>query len=323
MLLTGQTDIQSAIAAVNDGQIFRFLTKPCSPEDLGKALDAALNQYRLIHAERELLEQTLRGSIQMLTDILSLTNPLAFGRAIRTKQRVAAIAQAMGVTERWHMEVAAMLSQIGAVTLPFAVADKVYHGRSLRPDEQYMVDRLPKVALRLTGRIPRLERVREAVRWQNERYDGVGAAAETPRGETIPLGARILKVAADFDAAESRGLTSKQIVLAMREEVGLYDPFVLNALAVTVGLPRQAMVIAPGQLREGMVFAEDVLAANNTLLIARGQEVTAGLLERLTNIASTIGPDARIKVYEDALVSALAAEGAGTSNAATDQPAAH
>lgn len=60
ILLTGYADLQAAIEAVNAGHIFRFLTKPCPSETLAKALEAGLAQYRLITAEKALLEQTLK-----------------------------------------------------------------------------------------------------------------------------------------------------------------------------------------------------------------------------------------------------------------------
>src|SRR5579862_6564126 len=113
MLLTGQTDLDSAINAVNQGQIFRFLTKPCPTIALIVAIEAAAEQHRLITAERVLLEQTLHGSIGALTDILALTSPLSFGRAIRIKQLVSELAAVLHAPERWQVEVAAMLSQIG------------------------------------------------------------------------------------------------------------------------------------------------------------------------------------------------------------------
>jgi ActR/RegA family two-component response regulator len=48
MLLTGYTDLNAAIEAINQGNIFRFLTKPCETEVLTNALNAGMEQYRLI-----------------------------------------------------------------------------------------------------------------------------------------------------------------------------------------------------------------------------------------------------------------------------------
>src|SRR5262249_32533343 len=112
ILLTGHADVDSSIAAVNLGQIFRFLTKPCSPIALLMAVQAAAEQHRLITAERVLLEQTLRGSIKTLTDVLALTSPLAFGRATRIRRYTSVLAAAVGLCDCWQLDVAALLSQL-------------------------------------------------------------------------------------------------------------------------------------------------------------------------------------------------------------------
>src|ERR1700678_1843840 len=83
MLLTGYTDLNAAMDAVNEGNIFRFLTKPCEKEILATALTTGLVQYRLVTAEKELLEKTLMGSIKVLTDVLSAASPEAFGISMR------------------------------------------------------------------------------------------------------------------------------------------------------------------------------------------------------------------------------------------------
>ena len=81
IMLTGNADQQTAIRAVNDGNIFRFLNKPCPSDVLTSALTAGLEQYRLVNAEKNLLEQTLNKSVEVLVDILAIVNPTAFGRS--------------------------------------------------------------------------------------------------------------------------------------------------------------------------------------------------------------------------------------------------
>ena len=80
MMLTGNSDQQTAIEAVNKGSIFRFLNKPCSTEDLVAAISDGIEQYRLITVEKEVLEQTLGGSIKILSNVLALASP-EIGRA--------------------------------------------------------------------------------------------------------------------------------------------------------------------------------------------------------------------------------------------------
>ena len=96
IMLTGNADQQTAAGAVNEGRIFRFLNKPCTPEDLGHALTAGLEQYRLITAEKELLEKTLGGTIKMLMEILATVDPDLFGRAQALRLNMRALADALG-----------------------------------------------------------------------------------------------------------------------------------------------------------------------------------------------------------------------------------
>jgi hypothetical protein len=83
MMLTGYSDISAAMDAVNEGNIFRFLAKPCEQEILAKAIASGLVQYRLVRSEKDLLENTLMGSIKVLTDVLGAVSPEAFGKSIR------------------------------------------------------------------------------------------------------------------------------------------------------------------------------------------------------------------------------------------------
>ncbi|HET8933636.1 MAG TPA: HD domain-containing phosphohydrolase [Polyangiales bacterium] len=67
----------------------------------------------------------------------------------------------LGVHERWHIEVAAMLSQLGHMTLPEETVKKLERGEPLDAPEQKMLARLPTVIEQMIGSIPRLEPVRE------------------------------------------------------------------------------------------------------------------------------------------------------------------
>ena len=157
ILLTGYADLDAAISAVNDGQLFRFLTKPCEPEELMRACVAAVGQHRLQTAERVLLEQTLKGSVHTLADVLAVVCPAAFGRSQRVTATVERLARAIHLNDSWEAEVSALLVHIGAVTLPETTAEKLYAGGRLNASEQAMVERIPAVTRRLLKNIPRLE----------------------------------------------------------------------------------------------------------------------------------------------------------------------
>ncbi len=287
MLLTGLGDLEVAIAAINEGQVFRFLTKPCAVARLVDAFNAAVEQHRLITAEKVLLEQTLRGSIKMLVDVLSLTNPIAFGRATRIRDRASALAKAVDAQALWQIEVAALLSQIGYVALPQSTIEKLNLAQPLSAEEQDAVAKLPRTADNLLANIPRLEQVRHCLLYQAKHFDGTGQPADALRGDKIPLGARILKVVLDFDVLEAQSNRASVALGTMRARRGVYDPALLEAFTRT-----QAGSESPSEVREiplrlvhaGMTFADDVKTTSGALLIPRGYEVTEGLLDRIRHL---------------------------------------
>jgi response regulator RpfG family c-di-GMP phosphodiesterase len=298
VLFTGQPDIERAIAAINEGEVFRLITKPCPRIPMALMLQSAIKQHQLITAERVLLEQTLRGSIKALTEILSLTNPLAFGRASRLRQSMNALVSALGIPVNWHLEVAAMLSQIGCVLLSPATIEKVYAGEPLSETEEDTMRRLPEVVEDILGNIPRLEPVREILRYQDKHFDGTGFPADGVCGEVIPWGARALKVVLDLDALETEGYAESLAFDILRGRKGWYDPEILASLAEFRQNAPQAQVreLPIGLLQAGMVLAQDVRTLKGMLFIARGQEVTASLLAKLRNLSQNFLADGLIRV---------------------------
>jgi response regulator RpfG family c-di-GMP phosphodiesterase len=287
ILLTGQADLASAIAAVNEGQIFRFLTKPCPPEQLRLAFDAAAEQHRLVTAERVLLEQTLHGSIRTLVDVLSLTNPVSFGRAMRVKRYVSELAERLEIRDRWQMEVAAMLSQIGCVVLPADTAEKVQYGQQLTPYEEQMASRVPLVTEQLLAHIPRLEPVRDILASASRAYTPSTTDRPAAANQIVEQGARILRVALDFDALETQGLAPAAAVDLMRSRVGRYDVDILDLLASLRGTPEtpdRVRELPVAGIREGMILAEDLRSTSGTLLAVKGYEVTSSFVVRAQNI---------------------------------------
>jgi CheY-like chemotaxis protein len=285
LLLTGQADIDSAVAAVNGGQLFRFLLKPCSREQLIEALSAASRQHRLITAEKVLLQQTLTGTVEVLTEILSLASPQAFGRATRAKQHVLELAFRLGVADTWPLEVAAMFSQIAYVVLPEATQAKVYEGRPLNPDEEAMVDRLPMTTRRILANIPRLEPVCAILAEVGHRPAAPTPGA-SPDADLIRFGANALTIALDYDICESADMDPELAVDTLRSRAGRYDPHLLEAFARLIGTSsqrHQVLELRLAQLELGMEFLDDVRSTQGTLLVPRGYKVTPSLLERLRN----------------------------------------
>lgn len=281
ILLTGNADLGTAIDAVNRGHIFRFLSKPCEPDLFRRVLGDAIEQYRLGQAERILLEETVKGCVEVLSDVLGLANPTAFGRASRVRQYVRQIVAHLGLESPWQYETAALLSQIGCIAIPDDVFVRLGAGDELRPEEMVMLDQHPELARDLLRKIPRFEGVAEMIRYQRD-----------PKGwaqledSELRLGVSILAVALSFEELVSVGSPPTEALRALSSDGEGHDARVVAALAsaqvqghgVTLG------VVTSEDLEVGMVLEEEIRTKDNNLLIVpRGHELSASSLQRLKN----------------------------------------
>ena len=300
MLLTGQSGLDAAIAAINHGQIFRFLTKPCAPPVLLAAIDAAAEQHRLLTAERVLLEQTLHGTIKALTDVLGLTDPISFGRAVRVKQYVSDLARHLAIDERWQVEVAAMLSQLGCIVLPPDTVAKMSDGRPLSSEEEMMVARVPQVTDQLIGNIPRLEGVRAILTTARKSYRPLLDGEADVAANLVLRGAHLLRAATDYDHLCARGAVPADAVSVMDGRTGQYAPYVLQALRCLLAdsaAPERILDVPASELREGMVMVDDLRLLAGVLLVTRDTKLTAPFVERIRNLpAGSIEPLIRVRV---------------------------
>jgi len=215
-----------AIAAVNEGSVFRFLTKPCPDELLTKTLDAALDQHRLVVGERDVLQETLSSTVGVLAEILAVIQPAAFGRAWRASRHVQTIAREMKLPDLWQFEVAAMLSQIGCISVDPAVLRKYDAGELLSAAETAQMLSQAQVGQTLLEKIPRLHAVAEMIGRQHDVSFGTGSL---PGNHVIELGAQLLHVALDFDRLTSIGRSAAEALNEMRRSAQ-YSPDMLVAL---------------------------------------------------------------------------------------------
>lgn len=288
VLHTAQSDLNAAIAAINDGGVYRYLAKPVQTDELRATVQEAVELHSRSHTERQLLDTTLKSSIQALFGCLELASPTAFARAGRIRTLVAELCSAMQLDALWEIEVAAMASQLGAVTIPPSVLAKLDKGLPCTEEEQAMVDAMPGVAVQLLRNIPNLEDVVEIIRGLAR--DGRGDGGK-PGNPLIEAAVDVVRTAMDYETLESRGLEveSAIAVLECRDHCALS---VLSALRDLKGVVRVAERKVRGlrvvDLEVGMRVAEDIVATNGLVLIGRGMVVTELLLDRLDNYARMI-----------------------------------
>ena len=288
MLLTGFADLKSTIEAVNEGNIFRFLSKPCAQNILEEAIRDGLEQYRLVHAEKELLEGTLHGSIKVLSEMLSLVNPLAFGRTSLVQRIAMSIGEELELEEMWNLKIASLLFPLGCVTVSESTLESVLLGDPVPESEKAAFNKHASVAKNMLKNIPRLESVAEIVAYQDQGFDGSGLPEINPlRGDDIPFGARILKVASDFEIATKQAVDAPSAMALLKKKIRQYDPDVIQGLAASLrnGLCQsESYEVAILDIKPGMVLAKDIRGRNGNLIIAKGQSITVSNRLRLTTM---------------------------------------
>jgi response regulator RpfG family c-di-GMP phosphodiesterase len=305
VMLTGQADLAAAIAAVNQGNIFRFLSKPCTPTVLSLVIEAALEQHRLIVAERQLTEKTLLGCLQVMAEVLGIVEPNAFSRLTRLRRYVEHMAKGRAPAhDLWQFEAAALLSQIGWIALPVQEPDSSQDSRAQRQ---------ALAAARMISRIPRIEPVARMIEGQYKRFHEWRNGAES---DPTVLGAQMLKLACDFDDFVQRGLPIAETMVRLRSRPGVYNPDLLDALA-SIQMPKsnaEAQAVRPRRfepgpesngeiqtvrLREielGMVLDEDLRSPKGVCLLGKGQEITGAVRQRLLGLAHLIPEETRFRV---------------------------
>lgn len=295
MILTGFADLSSTIEAVNEGHIFRFLSKPCSEEDMSLSLKSGLRQYGLVEAEKELVEGTLYGSVNVLSEVLSLVNPLAFGQSSRVRATVDGILKRVELENKWQLEIAAMLSSLGCVALPQDLLQKKFNGQALSREDEKVFSNHPKLAAELLQSIPRLENVAKIIEKQVLDSDNPDSVEPEVRTEC-----EILRLAIDFDRLELISGSSLHALNELQGQSEAYDSNVITALSDYVKQERdiQIMELMPHAIEAGMILAEDLRNDHGVLLMSKGQKITAAaqrLIENFANSKHILGP---VKVIE-------------------------
>lgn len=293
LMLTGNADQQTAVDAVNRGQVFHFLNKPCPPDALVPALETSLRHYELARVERELLEGTLAGSVKVLSEVLGMVAPEALGRGQRLRGLMRRFAQIAGTGPVWELEIAALLSPLGYASVPPVVLRKVAAASELSAVEHAILRRVPQVGHDLLAGIPRLQEVARIVRYQHQHFDGAGFPGDGCAGKDIPVGARQLKILQDRMELELDGVVKQRARDTMQDREGHYDPRLLELsftcfpdfLDQTVTADRPVHTLPVASLVPGQVVVSDIATVAGLPLVGAGSRLTATMLERLRNHA--------------------------------------
>jgi len=308
IMLTGQADQQTAMDAVNHGQIFRFLNKPCPPEKFAMAIDAGIEQHRLITAEAELLRNTLTGSVRLLTELLASSSPETYARNQALKQYCKMVGNYLQLKNPWELELAAMLCEIGRIAVPSEIVAKCDSNGDLTEQEREMWERTPGIAHDLLINIPRMESIAKIILYHHKCYSGSGFPNDNISGEDIPVESRIIKALMDFIELEKANSSRTVAYRMMLMRYGWYDASVMDAIEKTLISPKNpkeessefipdsqmvdniAKAMEHGYVEKevhelfvGDILYNDLDLLDGKMILPRGATITSVLLEKIMN----------------------------------------
>jgi CheY-like chemotaxis protein len=279
IMLTGNADQKTATDAVNHGKVFRFLTKPCETTELVEVMTEACKQYDLACKERVLMEQTLSGVVKLLVEVLNGSYPALFARSAGLHQLVKRYGSKLG-GRPWMMEMAAMLSEIGWLALPYDLVERAMLDDELSASEQSLVDGVQASASRMLSSIPRLADLAAVIAPPEGHVskDAQVFALLRQTAELMRVDKCSLRTASG--AGKYQGI-DPEMISKFRSMLGS-DADVVPDDVPTGG--RDVEVMAAHNLRSGDRMLEDLLFESGELAIAKDVIVTAFMAAKIGNL---------------------------------------
>jgi len=336
-LLTGYADLSSTIAAINQGHIYGYFSKPWEENELRLAVRHALEQ-KFLEAERrrltdltrrqnselKRLNETLEARVRARTEELRQANlflELAYeelqksyfeaipifanlvqlregprgGHGKRVGELAQEIAGELGLDDETirHIHFAGLLHDIGKIALPDDLLARPY--ADLSTTQRKVIAKHPVTGQAILMGLEPLQETARYIRHHHEQWDGRGYP-DRLAGEEIPLGARIVAVANEYDGLRSGALLGEDLtpadarsfIEARRER--RYDPRVVDALLTVLDArerdltPVHELHLAAEELQAGMVLSRDLTSREGVLLLSRGYRLTEPLVRKIQNL---------------------------------------
>jgi response regulator RpfG family c-di-GMP phosphodiesterase len=346
ILLTGYADIESTVDAVNNGEIFRYVSKPWNDDVLlatlrdglgrkqlererDRLLATVTRQHEQLKGHAELLEQRVlertqalsrahgdlraahdqvhegfMGTLRMLAHLLDQRAGLARGCGRAAAALVQAVGPRMGlsaseVQDTFH---AALLEDLGRLGLPDRLIESPLH--ALVGEDRRRMQRVPLVAEGHLLALPLLAGAARVLHHLGERWDGRGEP-DGLKGDAIPAGSRLLRVASDFERLKAGCLETRRFTEAdARRWLGngsgtRYDPVAVQAtlswFESAQAVPATRMRLGVAALKPGMVLAEDLIAGS-VLLLPQGRALDERLIKALVQLEQRQGTQFELEI---------------------------
>ena len=237
IILTGYTDAQDLMEAINSGYVYRYITKPWEPEELKLTLKRALESYALSSENSRLVRQIRDSHFRVLATLvmaLEAKDSYSAGHSTRVKELAVAMGEKLGLAPR-ELETlgeGALVHDIGEIGVREEVLNKP--GKLTDAEFEHVKGHV-RLGADILSFVEDFADIIPIVQFHHERLDGSGYPFGL-KGDAIPLSARIISVADTFDALVSErphrpGLARHRALAVVEHGRGReYDPKVIDVL---------------------------------------------------------------------------------------------
>ncbi len=207
IMLTGYTDAEALVEAINSGVVYKYVTKPWINEDLHATVKRALQHYETMKAQRQLqlhnerLQTKIRAMrdsfVGVIGEMLDLKDPQARNHAQRTRDYALQIGKTLklGPAELEQLSLEAFLHEAADFRIPSHILYKESEPTAL---EQQIIEQSFQLGLEMLETVPEFENVVGVLKYNHENHDGSGFPYGFSRDQ-IPLHAQIIAVANAYD----------------------------------------------------------------------------------------------------------------------------
>jgi CheY-like chemotaxis protein len=223
VMLTGQSALPDAAAAINEGQIFQLLIKPCRTDDLVKALEAAVVEHEARISHRDERDGLVAATVQAMMKFSAQIDPDGRARGDRIKRHALELAgQVKAITSTSELATACALMQLGAVGVSAETRARAASNSRLGPEHATELERMPELAATLVPGLAALKPVAALLAATAPPF-----ATSRPRTPDVPGGAQVLRIALDFELQLRQGAPGETAMRALNGRTGRYDPDLL------------------------------------------------------------------------------------------------
>jgi len=264
------------------------------------------------------METTLAGSIKLLSDVVSLMDPVTTSDSRKMSRWAGVLSPHLTGVNRWELDFATMLAPLGRVSVPWDILLRHSKGESQSAVERSILANVPEVGSRLLNNIPRMATVSKAILYQDKNFDGSGFPDDNTHGAEIPVIARVLRILkslAEISGTSELAMTHFNELLRHKE---WFDPELITLARQHLIAPAtvseecrdleqggmqqnlQPAMVRTASLREGQRLAADLYNTYGALLLTEGTVLSQTQVEKIRTMLqlSKLGESTAIFVPE-------------------------